>query len=130
LVEGAFLGKARPQNQGWLGPKVKTWDAELQDNIHRAGWDKIFKTSEVLGEWLAAVRASGVAVLHSLSTKPGSLCDVAELFGFVRETNYGRWFQVRYEINPRILPTIIWAYKRIPITLTAILCQRYNCWCV
>ena len=100
MVEGAFLGKARPQNQGWLGPKVKTWDAELQDNIHRAGWDKIFKTSEVLGEWLAAVRASGVAVLHSLSTKPGSLCDVAELFGFLRETNYGRWFEVRSEINP------------------------------
>ena len=34
--------KARPQNQGWLGPKVKTWDAGLQDNIHRAEWDQIF----------------------------------------------------------------------------------------
>ena len=35
-------GKVRPQNQGWLGPKVKTWGAGLQDNIHRAEWDQIF----------------------------------------------------------------------------------------
>jgi len=28
---------------------------------------------------------------------------VAELFGFVRETNYGRWFEVRAEVNPNNL---------------------------
>ena len=26
--------------------------------------------------------------------------DVASLFGFVRETNYGKWFEVRTEVNP------------------------------
>jgi gamma-butyrobetaine dioxygenase len=31
------------------------------------------------------------------------LCKVAELFGFVRETNYGRWFEVRAEVNPNNL---------------------------
>jgi gamma-butyrobetaine dioxygenase len=30
----------------------------------------------------------------------GALCDVAALFGFVRETNYGRWFDVRTEVKP------------------------------
>ena len=79
---------------------MKTWDGSLQDHIHRAVWDQIFKSSQVLGDWLAAVRASGVAVLHCLPTKPGYLCDVADLFGFVRETNYGSWFEVRSEINP------------------------------
>ena len=72
----------------------------MQDHIHRAVWDQIFKSSQVLGDWLAAVRASGVSVLHGLPTKPDYLCDVADLFGFVRETNYGRWFEVRSKINP------------------------------
>ena len=26
--------------------------------------------------------------------------EVAELFGYVRETNYGRWFEVSAEVNP------------------------------
>ena len=35
-----------------------------------------------------------------MPTEPGTLCKVAELFGYVRETNYGRWFEVRAEVNP------------------------------
>ena len=31
---------------------------------------------------------------------PGALCKVADLFGYIRETNYGRWFEVRAEVNP------------------------------
>ena len=34
---------------------------------------------------------------------PAALCEVAELFGYVRETNYGRWFEVRAEVNPNNL---------------------------
>ena len=92
--------RASPQNRGWLNPNVKTWGAGLQDHIHRAEWDQISNSKKALGDWLAAIRSSGVAVLHGLPIEPGSLCDVAELFGFVRETNYGRWFEVRSEINP------------------------------
>ena len=56
-----------------------------------------------LGEWLAVVRRYGFAVLDGVPTKPGALCEVAELFGYVRETNYGRWFEVRAEVNPNNL---------------------------
>ena len=50
--------------------------------------------------WLAAVRRYGFAVLTGVPTDSGQLCKVAELFGYVRETNYGRWFEVRAEVNP------------------------------
>ena len=30
----------------------------------------------------------------------GALLKVAELFGYIRETNYGKWFEVRTEVNP------------------------------
>ena len=29
----------------------------------------------------------------------GALIQVADLFGYVRETNYGKWFEIRSEIN-------------------------------
>ena len=29
----------------------------------------------------------------------GALIQIADLFGYVRETNYGKWFEVRSEIN-------------------------------
>ena len=29
----------------------------------------------------------------------GALIRIADLFGYVRETNYGKWFEVRSEIN-------------------------------
>ena len=32
--------------------------------------------------------------------KSGALIEVAELFGYVRTTNYGTWFDVRNEVNP------------------------------
>ena len=41
--------------------------------------------------------------LADVPTESGTLCKVAELFGYVRETNYGRWFEVRAEVNPNNL---------------------------
>mgnify|MGYP000876626859 CR=1 FL=1 len=58
---------------------------------------------KALGRWLAAVRRYGFAVMTDTPTEPGTLCKVAELFGYVRETNYGRWFEVRAEVNPNNL---------------------------
>ena len=37
---------------------------------------------------------------RAADANPGALCKVAELFGYIRETNYGRWFEVRAEVNP------------------------------
>ena len=38
--------------------------------------------------------------MSGLPVKSGTVCSVAEMFGYVRETNYGKWFEVRSEINP------------------------------
>lgn len=53
-----------------------------------------------LREWLAAVRAEGVAIVEGLPIASGSLEEIVRLFGHVRETNYGRWFEVRSEVSP------------------------------
>jgi gamma-butyrobetaine hydroxylase len=46
------------------------------------------------------IKRYGFAMLTQVSKSSGELCRVAERFGYVRETNYGRWFEVRSEVNP------------------------------
>ena len=61
---------------------------------------------------LDAVLRWGFVLLHGVPAEPGMVLEVAESFGFVRETNYGRLFDVRVEPRPgnlaftsrRILP--------------------------
>ncbi|MFC4604064.1 TauD/TfdA family dioxygenase [Rhodococcus kronopolitis] len=48
---------------------------------------------------LREVVERGFALLRGVPTEPGQVTTVAETFGFVRETNYGRLFDVRVEEN-------------------------------
>ncbi|MCB1377594.1 MAG: gamma-butyrobetaine dioxygenase [Alphaproteobacteria bacterium] len=88
---------------GWTGPHVERWDSALQRHVPSGVWDEVSRDRMALGAWLAAVRRYGFAVLSGTPTTPGTLCRAAELFGYVRETNYGRWFEVRTEVNPNNL---------------------------
>jgi [2-(trimethylamino)ethyl]phosphonate dioxygenase len=99
LRRNAYDGAAQP-DPGFCDPAVETWDSGLQGRVPVGQWDLLRRSDEALGDWLAAVRKYGVARLGGVPTTPGSVCQVAELFGYVRETNYGRWFDVRAEINP------------------------------
>jgi len=90
-----------PRAPGWTNPDVQRWDAaSIQSRIPSANWSEVSTSRAALGRWLAAVRRFGFAVMIGAPTEPGTLCRVAELFGYVRETNYGRWFEVRAEVNP------------------------------
>ena len=42
----------------------------------------------------------GFVLLHDVPAEPGMVLEVAASFGFVRETNYGRLFDVRVEPEP------------------------------
>ncbi|MBL8585075.1 MAG: TauD/TfdA family dioxygenase, partial [Rhizobiaceae bacterium] len=89
---------------GWTGPEVTRWTKnDLQGAVPRASLTEASRDPATLRGWLAAVRAYGFAVMDGLPLESGSLCKVADLFGYVRETNYGRWFEVRAEVNPNNL---------------------------
>ena len=91
------------QEPGWTGPQVERWDSRLLNHVPSESWKDVTADRRALGRWLAAVRRHGFAVMTDTPTEPGTLCKVAELFGYVRETNYGRWFEVRAEVNPNNL---------------------------
>jgi gamma-butyrobetaine dioxygenase len=88
---------------GWTGPEIERWDGRLHNRVPHESWQDVTTDRKVLGRWLAAVRRHGFAVMTGTPTESGTLCTVAELFGYVRETNYGRWFEVRAEVNPNNL---------------------------
>ena len=88
---------------GWTGKGIERWDSRLLNIVPSESWTDVTNDRRALGRWLAAVRRHGFAVMTGTPTEPGTLCKVAELFGYVRETNYGRFFEVRAEVNPNNL---------------------------
>ncbi|MEK0085840.1 gamma-butyrobetaine dioxygenase [Benzoatithermus flavus] len=88
------------ERRGWTGPEIERWDRGLQEDLPKAAYGRVRSDRQALGAWLAWVRRYGFAVLTGMPTTPGALCDVVGLFGYVRETNYGRWFEVRAEVDP------------------------------
>jgi len=95
--------RAQSHQSGWVESDIERWDAGLQSRVPTGDYGQLTKDRAALGAWLAAVRRYGFAVMTGVPTKSGQLCKIAELFGYVRETNYGRWFEVRAEVNPNNL---------------------------
>ena len=74
----------------------------------------------------------GFVLLHDVPAEPGLVLEVAASFGFVRETNYGRLFDVRVEPRPgnlaftsrRILPHTDNPYRDPAPTVQLLHCLR------
>lgn len=94
LVANAYDG-AEAKAQGWH--QCVEWDGGLVPLT--ASFDDMMQP-ETRRDWLAAVRSHGFATLTGGPVEEGALLKVVETFGYVRETNYGRWFEVRAEVNP------------------------------
>lgn len=86
--------------EGWVAATISCWGSDLQHRIPTATFDELAADNAVLTNWLAAIRRYGVALVQQLPDDPEALLRVVDLFGFVRETNYGRYFEVRSEVNP------------------------------
>ena len=85
---------------GWTGGWITRWDARLASEFATASFPEVAASRRALGTFLAQIRRYGFARMKDVPTESGALCRVAELFGYVRETNYGRWFEVRAEVDP------------------------------
>ncbi|GGH27404.1 gamma-butyrobetaine dioxygenase [Cribrihabitans marinus] len=82
-----------------LLPKgTTTWDGTMPAPC--SDWRDVRSNPRALRDWLAAVAELGFAKLTGGPAEPEALLRVADLFGHVRETNYGRFFEVRTEVNP------------------------------
>jgi gamma-butyrobetaine hydroxylase len=78
----------------------RLWDKSLAANLPTGRYTEVAQGGRALAAWLGHVRDFGFALLTGVPTEPGMVCPVIELFGCVRETNYGRLFDVVSVENP------------------------------
>jgi gamma-butyrobetaine dioxygenase len=111
-VEWSADGHRSRYHPGWL--RAHCYDgapAELPDD--QIVWDgstpgvpptfdgpEVLADDDALLEWLVALRAYGMSRLRGVPTQPDVVGQVAERIGIVRETNFGRLWDVRSEPEP------------------------------
>ncbi|MFC1440649.1 TauD/TfdA family dioxygenase [Streptacidiphilus sp. N1-10] len=77
--------------------------ADLAGALPAADWSDYLRDPDTRLRTLEAVARLGFAVLRGVPVREGQVTEVARTFGFVRETNYGRIFEVRVEETPNNL---------------------------
>ena len=78
---------------------ITTWTGALAP-IPLADLSDLQSNRSALRDWLGDAARLGFAKVTGLPVEPESLFRIVDLFGYVRETNYGRLFEVRSEVNP------------------------------
>ena len=74
--------------------KPTLWDATIGSDVPRATYEQVSNSTESCRTFLNGFRDYGVGLLHEVPTTPGTVLDVAALFGEVRTTSWGRVFDV------------------------------------
>jgi len=99
LIQHAYDRPADP-GRGWLAPGIRTWDAGLMGQVPTGDFAALEQGGAALQDWLQAVTTYGFGKVIKGPVAPGALFRIVDLFGYVRETNYGRLFEVRTQVNP------------------------------
>lgn len=92
--------RTHDRTPGRLPDHAEAWDAGLNDAVPSGDLTALQTDKTALCDWLATVRRFGFAKVTGMEPRSGGLFEIANLFGYVRETNYGRHFEVRTEVNP------------------------------
>jgi len=85
---------------GWTSDTVTPWDGGLMNSVPIGNFEDVKSRPAALRDWLFQLRRYGFGKLIGGPIEPGALLQVGQLFGYVRETNYGVFFEVRTEVNP------------------------------
>ncbi len=91
---------------------VILWNKEIGDHIQRHDYREVCAGPPALKSWLQDIERYGFSLLKNVPPVEETIFDVVGLFGVVRETNYGRLFEVRAEENASNL-----AYTPVPLSV-------------
>jgi gamma-butyrobetaine dioxygenase len=89
-------------------PALQLWTHELED-LPRADW-KMQPSEADLADWTERFLVYGFIVFRGVPATGGEVLNVARVFGFARDTNFGAMFDVRSTPN-----AIDLAYTAIPL---------------
>jgi gamma-butyrobetaine dioxygenase len=109
LAEHALDGDGPADGDGRTEDDKELWLAADLDpetgrgtggNWPEVSWPRYLDQPADRARALEAVLRRGFVLLHDVPAEPGMVLEVAASFGFVRESNYGRLFDVRVEPEP------------------------------
>ncbi len=100
LLDHAYDTTSKNRVEGWTASHIEIWDSKLNNAIPSADFREVEKSPSARQNWLQNIAKYGFGTLKNGPIDDLSLMRVVELFGYVRETNYGRHFEVLTEINP------------------------------
>ena len=83
----------------WLNPNLKIWSNATMKNIPVINYKTAKSNKKLLLKWLKSLHCYGFAKINGCEKKSGTVTKIAKLFGYVRETNYGKWFDVKSKTN-------------------------------
>ena len=87
-------------DEALISPAHTIWDKELNHNVPTANFEDCKSNPSTLLHWLQSIDRFGVAKMSGLPKRNAVVLDVIDLFGYTRETNYGRYFEIKTQINP------------------------------
>ena len=100
LMANRYDRQQAARQRGWVGSGISCWDRGLNASLPTARFADLQQGGAALRDWLGALIRHGFVHMSGGPVEDGALMKVVDLFGYVRETNYGRQFEVRTEINP------------------------------
>ncbi|MBS7724901.1 DUF971 domain-containing protein [Pseudomonas lalucatii] len=107
-------------------PAAQGWDSALDQAAMRFSWPDMQIPERFLTALDSYLRY-GFVVLTQVPTAPLSILDVAAKFGYLKETNFGRYFEVFSSPMPTTWPIPGCISARIPTTPIAIPCRASSC---
>jgi len=85
--------------KGWVSSELKTWGRDTLKKIPEIDYKLAKSDKTLLLQWLKSLYSYGFAKVVGGKIESGALIKIANLFGYIRETNYGKWFEVRSEVD-------------------------------
>jgi len=98
-LETHAYDKKQNNIKGWIGSDLKIWGKDMSKHIPNLDYKSAKSDKALLLQWLKSLYCYGFAKMIGGKIESGALIQIADLFGYVRETNYGKWFEVRSEVN-------------------------------
>jgi gamma-butyrobetaine hydroxylase len=82
---------------------VIAWTADRSGELLWLQYDEVLASDRTHAQWLRALADYGIAFLQNVPCEHGKVAGIAQAIGYIRETNYGRLFDVQSVANPNNL---------------------------
>ena len=98
LKDNAY-DKKQVASKVWINPDLKIWSKNSLKRIPIINYKTAKSNKKLLINWLKSLNSFGFAKITGCEKKTGTVIKIAKLFGYVRETNYGKYFDVKSKTN-------------------------------